>query len=73
MVSILMAGLILTRREDRVPIGFGYLLCDLDCPQICDTAAVFINVDCLLENKEDISYGFDPYRGELFDPLWGLF
>ena len=50
-------------------LNFSYLVCDPLCAEFCDSAKVVINVDCLLNADNVIPNGFDPYRGEKFDPL----
>ena len=55
--------------SEPASISFHYKVCDTECIEICDTSKVIINVDCLIDYDHEIPNGFDPYLGELFDPL----
>ncbi len=50
--------------------GFEYEICDVGCPTVvCDTAQLSINVECQFQVDADIPDGFNPLRGDVFDPL----
>ena len=55
--------------SEPTSFSFMYKICDTECVDLCDTAEVLINVDCIVGSDREIPNGFDPYLGEIFDPL----